>query len=248
MPQKDKIRALFDRIAPSYDRLNRLMSFGLDLSWRRRAVKVLADSGQLLQVLDVASGTADFAIDIARRLPAGSRVTGVDISEQMLAVGRSKVKAAALQERVQLQTADAEKLPFEDGSFDRVSVAFGVRNFEDLPRGLAEMCRVLRPGGKAVILELSYPDNPILLWMYKIYAQRILPTICGWLSGNKDAYRYLPESIMNFPKSAQFIPMLRQAGFKSVTVRSFTFGVCRMYVAEIEEDIFRKEKKCIFAL
>ena len=231
MPTKEKIRALFDHIAPSYDRLNRLMSMGADRRWRRKAVRALADGSSPLQVLDVASGTADFAIDIARRLPAGSCVVGVDISEQMLAVGRNKVKAAALQECVQLQTADAENLPFSDGSFDRVSVAFGVRNFEDLPHGLAEMCRVLRPGGKAVILELSYPDNPILLWFYKIYAQRILPAICGWLSGSKEAYRYLPASILRFPKPVHFIPMLQQAGFQSVTVRSFTFGVCRMYVA-----------------
>ena len=231
MPQKDKIRALFDHIAPSYDRLNRLMSLGADRRWRRQAVRALADGSSPLQVLDVATGTADFAIDTARRLADGSRVTGVDLSEQMLEVGRRKVTAAGLQESVQLLSADAENLPFEDGSFDRVSVSFGVRNFEDLPHGLAEMCRVLRPGGKAVILELSYPDNPILLWFYKIYAQRILPAICGWLSGSKEAYRYLPDSIMKFPKPPQFIPMLRQAGFQSVTVRSFTFGVCRMYVA-----------------
>ena len=231
MPQKDKIRALFDHIAPSYDRLNRLMSLGADRRWRRQAVRAVADGSSPLQVLDVATGTADFAIDTARRLADGSRVTGVDLSEQMLEVGRRKVTAAGLQESVQLLSADAENLPFEDGSFDRVSVSFGVRNFEDLPHGLAEMCRVLRPGGKAVILELSYPDNPILLWFYKIYAQRILPAICGWLSGSKEAYRYLPDSIMKFPKPPQFIPMLRQAGFQSVTVRSFTFGVCRMYVA-----------------
>lgn len=234
MPKKTQIRALFDHIAPSYDRLNRLMSLGADRRWRRQAVRALADGSSPLQVLDVATGTADFAIDMARGVAAGSRVTGVDLSEQMLEVGRRKVTAAGLQESVQLLSADAENLPFEDASFDRVSVAFGVRNFEHLSQGLAEMCRVLRPGGQAIILELSYPDKPFLLWCYKLYAVRLLPKVCGWLSGNKEAYRYLPESIMKFPKPALFVPKLKDAGFTKVAVRSFTFGVCRMYVAEKE--------------
>ena len=231
MPQKTQIRALFDHIAPDYDRLNRLMSLGLDESWRRKAIRKLCRDGCPRRVLDVASGTADFTMDAARQLADSSQVVGVDISEQMLAVGRNKVKKAGLQDKVILQVADAENLPFDDASFDSVTVAFGVRNFEDLPRGLAEMCRVLRPGGKAVILELSYPDSRFLFWLYKLYAVRLLPVVCGLLSGDKEAYRYLPASILRFPKPPHFIPMLKQAGFQSVTVRSFTFGVCRMYVA-----------------
>ncbi len=232
MPQKEKIRALFNHIAPDYDKLNRLMSFGLDVSWRKKAIRELCRDDCPLQVLDVASGTADFAIDAARQLAAGSRVVGVDISEQMLAVGRNKVKKVGLQDKVEVQIADAENLPFDDASFDSVTVAFGVRNFEHLLQGLSEMCRVLRPGGKAVILELSYPDNPFLLWCYKLYAVRFLPKVCGWLSGDRDAYHYLPASIMKFPKPAQFVPILKEAGFAKVSVRSFTFGVCRLYVAE----------------
>ncbi|MBO4481288.1 MAG: bifunctional demethylmenaquinone methyltransferase/2-methoxy-6-polyprenyl-1,4-benzoquinol methylase UbiE [Bacteroidales bacterium] len=234
MPQKTQIRALFDHIAPDYDRLNRLMSLGLDESWRRKAIRKLCRDGCPRRVLDVASGTADFAMDAARQLADSSQVVGVDISEQMLAVGRNKVKKAGLQDKVVLQVADAENLPFDDASFDSVTVAFGVRNFEHLSQGLAEMCRVLRPGGQAIILELSYPDKPFLLWCYKLYAVRLLPKVCGWLSGNKEAYRYLPESIMKFPKPALFVPMLKDAGFTKVAVRSFTFGVCRMYVAEKE--------------
>ena len=232
MPPKTQLRALFDHIAPDYDRLNRLMSLGLDVSWRRKAIRELCRDGRPRRVLDVASGTADFAMDAARQLADSSQVVGVDISEQMLAVGRNKVKKAGLQDKVILQVADAENLPFDDASFDSVTVAFGVRNFEHLLQGLAEMCRVLRPEGQAIILELSYPDKPFLLWCYKLYAVRLLPKVCGWLSGNKEAYRYLPESIMKFPKPALFVPMLKDAGFTKVAVRSFTFGVCRMYMAE----------------
>lgn len=232
MPVKEKIKDLFNHIAPDYDKLNRLMSLGMDVVWRRRALRELCGGNSPRQVLDVASGTADFALDAARLLVDGSRVVGVDISEQMLAVGRNKVKAAGLANKVLLQSADAENLPFEDALFDSVTVAFGVRNYEHLQVGLAEMCRVLRPGGQAVILELSYPDSPFLLWWYKLYALRLIPKVCGWLSGNKEAYRYLPESIMRFPKPVQFVPMLKEAGFTSVAVKSFTFGVCLMYVAE----------------
>lgn len=232
MPQKERIRALFDHIAPDYDRLNRLMSMGLDVSWRKKAIRELCRDGRPRRVLDVASGTADFAMDAARQLADGSRIVGVDISEQMLAVGRNKVKKVGLQDKVELQVADAENLPFDNASFDSVTVAFGVRNFEHLSQGLAEMCRVLRLGGQAVILELSYPDNPFLLWCYKLYAVQLLPKVCGWLSGDKAAYHYLPASIMKFPKPAQFVPILKEAGFAKVSVRSFTFGVCRLYVAE----------------
>lgn len=304
MPDKEKIRSLFDRIAPGYDAFNHISTLGIDKCWRKRAVRCIADSHAPLQVLDVATGTGDFALAIATRLADGSAVTGVDLSEGMLAVGRQKVAAAGFEapavdlsevmptggrekrgsvdctasdptERhntgsnpkfaarcddnfatsnisvdvhglssridspvksqgvsVVLQQADVEALPFAVGSFDRVSVAFGVRNFENLERGLSEMCRVLRSGGRLVILELSYPDNAFILSLYKLYAFHFLPWLGNLLTGNKAAFQYLPASIMRFPKPPVLIPMLRSAGFSSVAARSFTFGVCRMYLAE----------------
>ena len=261
MPNKEKIRSLFDDIAHNYDAFNHLSSFGSDRAWRRRAVRHIADEQRVMKVLDVATGTADFALSIASKLAPGSSVVGVDLSEGMLEIGRGKVAKAGYgsgaaagsgsavgsetpaeggigresgRENIDIQLfqADVENLPFQDGSFDRVSVAFGVRNFENLDRGLSEMCRVLRKGGRLVILELSYPDNAVLLALYKFYAFKLLPCLGKLLTGNRAAYCYLPASIMNFPKPPQFIPRLQAAGFTSVQARSFTFGVCRMYVAE----------------
>lgn len=265
MPSKPRIRQLFNDIAPSYDRLNHIMSFGIDRSWRRKAVRVIADSAEPLRVLDVATGTGDFAIAIAQKLQKGSEIVGIDLSENMLEVGREKVlkrdgfrliqsfdnetesscedgiRAASVSENsdqsaprvtIALQQGDVESLDFADSSFDRVSVTFGVRNFEHLEQGLSEMRRVLCPGGKLVILELSYPDNPFILWCYKLYALHFLPFIGGLISGHKEAYRYLPKSILAFPKADKFVPLLRQAGFRQVAVRKFTFGTCVMYIAE----------------
>lgn len=226
MPLKSRIRQFFNDIAPNYDRLNHIMSFGIDRSWRRKAVRYIADSGKPLDVLDVACGTGDFAMAIARKLKSGSRVIGVDLSEKMLEYGRKKLPPV-----IQLEVGDAESLEFEDASFDRVSVAFGVRNFEHLEQGLSEMHRVLRPGGKLVILELSYPDNLFLLGCYKLYALHFLPFIGGLLSGQKEAYAYLPKSILAFPKEGLVVPMLHSAGFHYVEVHKFTFGACVLYVA-----------------
>lgn len=227
MPDKNSIEHLFNTIAPSYDRLNHIMSWGIDRRWRKQAVRALVDSNEPLRILDVATGTGDLAIDIARRSHPKSEIIGIDLSEKMLEVGRGKVP-----QNVSLQWGDVEDLSFSDGCFDRVSVAFGVRNFEHLELGLSEMCRVLRPGGKLVVLELSYPDNAFLLWCYKLYALRLLPFIGGLISGNRAAYTYLPNSILRFPKADQFVPMLQRIGFSHVAVRQFTFGVCVMYVAE----------------
>ena len=226
MPEKQQIEKLFDAIASDYDKLNHIMSFGIDRSWRRKAVRAIVDQPEVRCVLDVATGTGDFAIAISQKLPAESEIVGVDLSEQMLEVGRQKVQG-----NIVLQQGDVENLDFEDGSFDRVSVAFGIRNFEHLEQGLSEMCRVLRPGGKLVILELSYPDNPFILWCYKLYALHFLPFVGGLISGHKEAYRYLPKSILAFPKEDVIVPMLRSVGFQNVEVQKFTFGVCVMYLA-----------------
>ncbi|MCR5394882.1 MAG: bifunctional demethylmenaquinone methyltransferase/2-methoxy-6-polyprenyl-1,4-benzoquinol methylase UbiE [Bacteroidales bacterium] len=224
MAKKKFIVQLFNDIAPTYDKLNHILSLNIDKSWRRKAVQTIC-SRQPKDVLDIASGTGDFAIAIAQ---AGvPHVMGIDISEGMLQVGRQKVQALGLP--ITMQVDDSEALSFPDDSFDAVSVAFGVRNFEHLQQGLNEMHRVIRPGGMVCVLELSVPSNAILLALYKLYFLHILPWIGGMISGNSGAYKYLPQSVLNFPKPAAFCDMLRQAGFSDVKAKSFTFGLCRMF-------------------
>lgn len=227
MPKKEGIRDLFDDIAAKYDRFNHISSFGADRSWRRKAVRAIADTDRPIKVLDVATGTADFAIAVSRKAANGSHITGIDLSEGMLEVGRSKCQGLP----IGLETGDAENLPYKDGSFDRVCVAFGVRNFENLMKGLEEMQRVLKTGGKLVILELSYPKNRFIFSLYKFYSLKILPKIGASMTGNKGAFNYLPDSILKFPLPEKFIPMLKEAGFTTVNTRQFMFGVCRMYCA-----------------
>ena len=162
MAKKEGVRKLFDNIAPDYDKLNHILSLNIDKGWRKKAVREIADTDKPLNVLDVACGTADFTIEIAQKVAPGSKVTGVDISEGMMAIGRDKIKKAGL--NVELSVADCEALPYQDGTFDRISVGFGVRNFEHLEVGLSEMFRVLAPGGKLVILELSVPSDAFIRW------------------------------------------------------------------------------------
>ena len=190
----------------------------------------LVDTQEPLKVLDVACGTADFTIEIAQKVAKGSEVIGVDISEGMMAVGREKIKKAGVS--AELLVADCEDLPYADNTFDRISVGFGVRNFEHLELGLSQMCRVLTPGGKLVILELSVPSNAFIRWCYKLYFLKILPAIGGMISGNRGAYEYLPASVLRFPGPEKFIPMLKSAGFAQVDHTSLTLGICRMYVAK----------------
>lgn len=230
MAKKEGIRKLFDNIATDYDRLNHLLSLNIDKGWRKKAVKEIADTDTPLRVLDVACGTGDFTIEIARKLAPGSRVTGIDLSEGMMKIGREKLaKAGVAAEMVQ---GDCEALPYETGSFERVSVGFGVRNFEHLELGLSEMCRVLTPGGKLVILELSVPSNAFIRWCYKLYFLKVLPAIGGFISGNRGAYEYLPASVLRFPAPDKFVAMMREAGFADVTHKPFTFGICRMYIGQ----------------
>lgn len=230
MAKKEGIRRLFNKIAPDYDRLNHILSLNIDRRWRRKAVRRLADTSEPLRVLDVACGTGDFTIAIARKLPQGSVVVGVDISEGMLAIGREKVARAGIE--AEMLVADCEALPYNDGEFDRIAVGFGVRNFENLERGLGEMFRVLRPGGKLVILELSIPQNPLIRGLYKWYFLKVLPVVGGWLSGERGAYEYLPASVLQFPLPERFSEMLREAGFTAVCHRSLTLGICGLYVGE----------------
>ena len=224
----EQVERMFDHIAPAYDRLNHLMSLGIDRSWRRTALKWLRPHRPAL-VLDVATGTGDFAIQACRMLPSAS-LTGVDLSEGMMQVGRRKVEQAGLAARIDFQREDCEALTFSDASFDAVTVAFGIRNFEHLDRGLREMCRVFRPGGHLVILELSTPDRPPMKQLYRIYS-RLIPLMGRLVSHDRSAYTYLPQSIRAFPQGEVMSESIRRAGFSDVRFRRLTFGVCTLYMA-----------------
>jgi len=231
MPRKEKVREMFDHIAPTYDELNHVMSLNVDKLWRRHALKAIVD-GTPQDILDVACGTGDSTVSIARAAAEGSRIVGVDISEGMMSLVGEKAEKAGVGDRIQLQMADGEALPFEEGRFDRVTCAFGIRNFEHREKGLAEFRRVLKEGGRTVILELSVPQNRLVRWVYDIYFQHILPKVGGALSGDRAAYRYLPASVHHFPSPRDFCRMMEAAGFRSVRYRTFTFGLCRMFVGE----------------
>ena len=222
---------MFDGIAPSYDRLNHLMSLGVDRRWRRKAVREIVD-GTAQQVLDIACGTGDLTIDIAKAAGAGSTVTGSDISEAMMSYVMSKAAHEGVSERIKLEVADGCNMPWAADTFHRVTCAFGIRNFEDKSKGLEEFLRVLKPGGKLVILELSVPSSKFLLALYKLYFLHVMPWIGGLISGDKAAYKYLPASVMAFPAPDVFCGMVSAAGFRSVRHRAFSLGLCRMYIGE----------------
>lgn len=230
MAKKEGVKKMFDNIAPDYDKLNHILSLNIDKNWRKKAVRELADEARPLNVLDVACGTGDFTIEIARKVPQGSTVVGVDISDGMIAVGLEKLAKLGID--AALEVADCEALPYEDNTFDRISVGFGVRNFEHLELGLSEMYRVLTPGGKLVILELSVPSNAFIRWCYKLYFLKILPFIGGLVSGDRSAYEYLPASVLRFPAPDKFMSIMKSAGFDVVEHRALTLGVCRMYIGK----------------
>ena len=208
----------FDKIARTSDRLNRVMTLGLDRCWRRRAVRRLQGN-----VLDVACGTGDMVLELMKR---GCAVTGVDISEEMLSIAKTKAPATYM-------ISDAEQLPFPDATFDAVTCAFGVRNFVHLEQGLSEMLRVLKPGGRMVILELSTPDCAIIKPFYNLYTKHIIPWLGSRIAGNREAYTYLPESIERFPKGNAFMRVLGDLVAEK-TEHKLTLGVCRMYVINKE--------------
>lgn len=230
MAKKEGVKKMFDNIAPDYDKLNHILSLNIDKNWRKKAVRELADEARPLNVLDVACGTGDFTIEIARKVPQGSTVVGVDISDGMIAVGLEKLAKLGID--ATLKVADCEALPYEDNTFDRISVGFGVRNFEHLELGLSEMYRVLASGGKLVILELSVPSNAFIRWCYKLYFLKILPFIGGLVSGDRSAYEYLPASVLRFPAPDKFMSIMKSAGFDVVEHRALTLGVCRMYIGK----------------
>lgn len=228
MAKKEGIRTLFDNIATDYDKLNHILSMNIDKGWRKKAVREIVDTNEQLEILDVACGTGDFTIEIAQKAAVGSKVIGIDLSEGMMEIGRRKIQAAGV-DAIMVQ-GDCEQLPYKENTFHRISVGFGVRNFEHIEIGLKEMFRVLRNNGKLVIVELSIPTNSFIRWCYKLYFLKILPTIGGWVSGNRGAYEYLPGSVLRFPAPDKFIGMMQDAGFKNVRHKSFTFGICRMYI------------------
>ena len=226
---------MFDSIALDYDRLNHIMSLDVDRSWRRKALGKIVDNASSLKVLDLACGTGDFSIAIAKRMARDGvqgSIVGVDLSDGMLQVMKEKVSDEGLQGMISMQKGDGENLPFDEGTFDRVTIAFGIRNFENKEQGLREMLRVLKDGGRVVILELSLPENAFVRSLYNLYFLHILPKIGGKVSGDTAAYRYLPSSVVGFPKKDEFMDMMRSAGFSMVSHKAFSLGICRMFVGE----------------
>jgi demethylmenaquinone methyltransferase/2-methoxy-6-polyprenyl-1,4-benzoquinol methylase len=227
--KKEQVAEMFNRIAPRYDLLNRLLSFGVDRIWRRRVINLLTDL-KMPYILDVATGTGDLAIEAAKLKT--TLIYAVDISSEMLSVARTKVLKRGLQHTVFLKEGDSEALPFDKNMFDAVTVAFGVRNFGDLNKGLSEITRVLKPGAKLIVLEFSKPSVFPIKQLYNFYFSYVLPLWGGLISGDKAAYKYLPASVMNFPEGEQFSDELRKAGLLPTREWRQTFGVATIYVAE----------------
>lgn len=223
-----KIGEMFTAIAPRYDFLNRLLSAGIDRRWRRAAVEAtVPPSGGLF--LDVATGTADVALEILRRKGGGARVVGADLSEGMIRLGAGKARRAGEEGRLRFVLCPGEALPFRDGAFDSCTIAFGIRNVVDRPRALREMCRVTRPGGRVVVLEFSLPKRKVVRTAYNFYFHRLLPLV-GGLFSRRSAYEYLPDSVGAFPSPEEFARMMEEAGCASVETRPLTLGIATLYV------------------
>ena len=224
--KKQQVAKMFISISDRYDFLNHFLSLGIDILWRRKAISLLKEI-QPKVILDVATGTGDFSIEALRLKP--QKIIGVDISEGMLDVGRRKMREKKIDHIIQLQSGDSENIPFADNFFDAVIVAFGVRNFENLERGLSEMLRVAKPGGKVVILEFSRPSKFPMKQLYNVYFTTILPLIGRWISRDQAAYRYLPESVQAFPDGNDLIKILSDVGYKNPQCNPLTFGISSLY-------------------
>lgn len=227
--KSELVEEMFDNIAPAYDKLNHTLSMGIDRCWRKKAIRTLRPFHPK-RMMDVATGTGDFAILACRELQPDS-LTGIDISEGMMNVGREKVKQAHLSDKITFAREDCTCLSFADGSFDAVTVAFGIRNFEGLDKGLSEMCRVLTPGGHLVILELSTPDRFPMKQLFGIYSKVVIPLIGKCISKDNSAYTYLPQSIQAFPQGEVMQEVIHKAGFSEVRFKRLTFGTCTLYTA-----------------
>ena len=227
--KKEQVATMFDNIAHKYDFLNQLLSLGIHKGWRKKAVRLLAP-GKPKKILDIATGTADFAIAAIKLNP--EKVTGVDISAGMLKLGQEKVNKLGLQDKIELKPGDSENLPFPDNSFDAITVGFGVRNFENLEKGIADIFRVLNPGGAIAILEFSKPQHFPVKQVYYFYFRYLTPFIGKLFSKDNSAYTYLPESVNAFPAGEEFLKILRKAGFKDAKAISLTFGIASIYIAK----------------
>lgn len=228
----EKIQQMFGAIAPRYDFLNRLLSFGIDRRWRTQAVRQLRYR-EGSRILDVATGTGDVALEIARSTPASVKITGADFCREMVDLGREKVAASPYAGRIDFQVAPCEDLPFADNTFDSITIAFGIRNVVDRRLGLAEMWRVLRPGGRMIVLEFSTPRSHLFRQIYYFYFRRLLPMI-GGLFSRYNAYQYLPDSVLEFPSPGEFSAIMSGVGFRNIRVLELTFGIASIYVGEKE--------------
>jgi len=226
----EKIQQMFGAIAPRYDFLNRLLSFGIDRRWRTKAVRLLKYR-ECSRILDVATGTGDVALEIALRTPDSVTITGADFCKEMIDLGIEKVAASPYASRIELKVAPCEDLPFANDTFDSITIAFGIRNLVDRKLGLAEMWRVLRPGGRMIVLEFSTPRSLLFRQMYYFYFRRLLPLV-GGLFSRYNAYKYLPDSVLEFPSREEFSRMIAEAGFRNIHLHELTFGVATIYAGE----------------
>ncbi|MDF1673708.1 MAG: bifunctional demethylmenaquinone methyltransferase/2-methoxy-6-polyprenyl-1,4-benzoquinol methylase UbiE [Vicingaceae bacterium] len=226
--KKEQVATMFNNISKKYDFLNHFLSMGIDIIWRKKAIRLLKDK-QPKQMLDIATGTGDFAIAALKLNP--TKVTGIDISEGMLNVGKEKIKAKGLTDKIELQLGDSENLNFDNETFDAYTVGFGVRNFENLEKGLTEMLRVLKPNGSAIILEFSKPKKFPIKQIYNFYFNKILPGIGKLVSKDSSAYTYLPESVDAFPDGEDFIKILNKIGYKDAKAIPLMFGIASIYKA-----------------
>jgi len=228
----EKIQQMFGTIAPRYDFLNRMLSFGIDRRWRKKAVRLLKYR-EGSRILDVATGTGDVALEIARTTPPSVKITGADFCKEMVDLGQLKAAQSPYAARIDFKVAPCEDLPFPNETFDSITIAFGIRNVVDRNLGLAEMWRVLRPGGRMIILEFSTPRSQLFRQIYYFYFRRLLPVIGGLVS-KYNAYKYLPDSVLEFPPHEEFAAMIEEAGFHSVHIRELTFGIASIYVGDKE--------------
>lgn len=227
LAKKEQVAQMFNNIAPTYDKVNRVLSVGIDIGWRKKAINELKSlKPQLL--LDVATGTADMALLLHKQLKC-NEIIGVDISNEMLAVGRNKIKAADLDNKIKIYTGDSEHLEFKDNTFDAVTVTFGVRNFENLNKGLTEIYRVLQPGGKLVVLEFSKPKAIGFKQLYSFYMNVVAPKVGSLFANNKEAYTYLNKSVKAFPEGQEFINILNEIGFTQTYLKRLSLGICTIY-------------------
>lgn len=226
LTKKQQVEQMFDNISGKYDLLNRILSMGIDVSWRKKVVKSVKKQNPKT-ILDIATGTGDLAIAMAKATDA--KITGFDLSAGMLEVGKRKIAEENLQDRIEMIQGDAEKMPFADDSFDVITVAFGVRNFENLKKGLDDIYRVLKPGGKLIILEFSQPQDAPMKQLYSFYSRYILPKIGKKISKDQSAYTYLPDSVKAFPHGDEMKKILKNSNFVEPFDKKLTFGIASIY-------------------